>query len=99
MGRRRTKGVSPVPFVMGQGRDMWNAILADAHTWGGRVTVTKLSRIDPLETTSASKDRSHSTAKVCSVCRSVIERGSVIVPWDGVGRSTRWAHKSCRRNP
>jgi hypothetical protein len=39
-GRAKVSPLS-LPAVMGEGRAAWDSVLADSHTWGGKVTVSK----------------------------------------------------------
>ena len=101
MARSRTKGSSPFPFVMGEGKATWDAILADAHTWGGRVTVTRRGsgrRGDRMNAVPSPDSSTLGTrAKWCMACGRQIGVNEVIVPAGGHGASTVWAHKSCTR--
>lgn len=97
---RRTRGTSPVPFVMGQGRDLWNAVYADAHTWGSKVTVTRRRKYPPSSANPtagrAETSIAKPTGKICALCNAAVEAGEVVVPLRGVGMATEWAHKTCR---
>jgi hypothetical protein len=102
LGRRRTKGAAALPFVMGQGRQLWDAVHADAHTWGGKVTVTNgKDRADRQDEgrqrlgASANPRPARATSKVCGVCTRSIRTGQRIVPKSGIGKGTVWAHKEC----
>jgi hypothetical protein len=91
MVRKQRKGPSVFPpIVMGEGRAAWDAAYGDAHTWGGPVTTTSLTK-----QADGANVRTSPLGQPCQVCGRTLGIGDVIVRAGETGRRTQWKHKSC----
>lgn len=80
---------------MGEGRAAWDAAYEDAHTWGGPVTIAHGGGMRG-RAKQASVIQAGPLGQPCQICGRALAVGDVIVPSEGSGRMTRWAHKICK---